>query len=635
MSNTNIFDKSPNESKGDVSGKERLRRAVEHVRQFMLESDRYRKPHLDLAKESRELYECWSREGRSPINRANLKMPYGYSAIESLTPQITETFLQERPFLRFDGNEPMDMQYEESLTDFFDMQLESMNFSVKWVAFVKAMLLDGTAFAKVPYRYEEKTIEENEIVEDPLKPGRLEQIKREILKVAFDGPDFEPIPFQDMFPDWRVKLPGDVGAMRGIAFRTWRNMSELKANRKYKNLDELEQSAKIKGGYDQAWKEPYYSEEGRFDRLNDNQRGVKNKDQVEIWEYWGLFDDKNDGEFKEFIITVANGDVCLRCEENPFKYKMKPFVACPNVVRAGEFFGIPELIAVRNLIKESNALKNARLDQVNLSVNRMYLVDRASGIKARSLYSRPSGIVWTNDMGGMRAIEPPQIPPDAFREGDAMAAEIQSAMGIVTSNPQLPQLAKTFGRSATGVNFINNVSASRVGLKVRMLSELALKPMYDIMLKMNAQFVSDDQWVRVSDPEKAQLNPFTLLPANAFQRAIDFKLKSTVETGGQENEFQKLQMLAQVLQTAEATQPGVTNWEVLFESIGRSLLGPRYKKFIRSADERMQMQQQQLAAQQSANARAGAQAPQPNELAAEAGIDPELAAQLLAQGGGQ
>jgi hypothetical protein len=42
--------------------------------------------------------------------------------------------------------------------------------------------------------------------------------------------------------------------------------------------------------------------------------------------------------------------------------------------------------------------------RVNLSIYRMYVVDRAAGIKARSIFSRPNGIIWSNDVNGIREL---------------------------------------------------------------------------------------------------------------------------------------------------------------------------------------------------------------------------------------
>lgn len=606
------FDKEEQQAEQGESDRAKQLRAIDFVRRFMVKSQEYRRPHLELAAACRDLYQCWVKEGRSLTARANLKLPYAFSLMEQQTPELVEAILKERPIAKVEGTRPSEMVYENSMNDFLDNQVDKMNFPLKCINYVKAMQLDGTAFAQVPYRYQEKLTSKTTFQDNGLGTP-LEKVKTDSLKVVFDGPDFEPIAMVDFFPDWTVQMGGDIQSHRGVAKRTWRSLEALKGNRKYKNLDKLETSARIKNGEGAAWKSPYYTDEYQalYDRYQDNTNGVKSDGLIEVWEYWGLFDTDGKGNFAEYIITLANGDVVLRCEENFYEHKFKPFVATPNIPRTGEFYGVPELIAIKALIKESQVLRNARLDQVNIGVNRMYVVDRTAGIKARSLYSRPSGIIWANDVNGVRELPPPEIPVSATRELQELQVEMKDTLGMTAGTPQLAQAAKTFGRSATGVQYLNSISASRVGLKVRIIGETLLKPLYYIMLMTNDQFVTDEQWVKSSDPDTSAENPFTTLPAEAFQVAASFVVKIPLETGGQEADLARMQQLGSILQTAEATQPGVVKWDVFFQNTGRSLLGKRYKKFVRSDMERMQMQAQQLAAEQAAQAQTGATAPQP------------------------
>ncbi|NBU33876.1 hypothetical protein EBZ38_03235 [bacterium] len=589
--------------------------AVRVVRAFMKHSDEYRDPHIDLARKSREMYENWSPSARSIVQRANLKLPFGFTIIETQTPQIIDIFFRGGSVIQFKGQDAEDAVFEDPMTDFHVHQLEEMAFQSKTAAFIKAMLLDGTAFAKVPYRYKEiETVRRMQQV-DPVS-GVTVSAKVPRTEVLFDGPDLEVIPIYDFFPDWSIKKPGDVASMRGCVHRTYKTIASLRTNPLYKNIDELETSVGTKG-YD-AWSKPYYSDTHRddFDRLNDNDNDVKEEGNIELWEYWGLFDPNQDGKFEEYIIVIANGDVVLRCEPNFYDYKFKPFVACPNYMRESEFYGIPELMAVRSLIKEANTLRNARLDNINLSVNPMWIADRAAGINTKSLFSRPNGVIWTNDINAIKPL-PPMDPSIGSREEMAFIQnDIQNATAMVNAAPVASNLGKQFGRSATGVNFIQSFASSRISLKARMLSELYFKQVAKLMLLTNRQFVTEDKWVRVMDPNSP--NPFVQLPADAFFRSFDFLVETTLENGGPEGQFQKIQTVSQILQAIESSQPGTVKSEVLLEALLRPLLGRQVKRFVNSPEERQQMQMQQLAAQQAVNAQQGMAAPQP--AAGEAGI---------------
>lgn len=593
--------------------------AVRVVRAFMKNSDEYREPHLELARKSRELYENWSPTNRSIIQRANLKLPFGFTIIETQTPQIIDIFFRGGSVIQFKGQDAQDAMFEDAMTDFHIHQFEEMGFQSKTAAFIKAMLLDGTAFAKVPYRYKELETMRRRTMVDPIS-GMSVQMKEPVIEVLFDGPDLEIVPIYDFFPDWTVKRPGDVASMRGCVHRTFKTLASLKNNPLYKNVDELEYSVGVKGA--DAWSRPYYSDayKDEFDRLNDNEQGVKEEGNIEIWEYWGLFDPKDDGNFEEYIIVIANGDVVLRCETNFYDYKFKPFVACPNYMRESEFYGIPELMAVRSLIKEANTLRNARLDNINLSVNPMWIADRSAGINTKSLFSRPNGVIWTNDVNAIRPL-PPMDPSIGSREEMAFIQnDIQNATAMVNAAPVASNLGKQFGRSATGVNFIQSFASSRISLKARMLGELYFKQVAKIMLLTNRQFVTEDKWVRVMDPNSP--NPFVQLPSDAFFRAFDFIVETTLENGGPEGQFQKIQTVSQILQAVENSQPGTVKSEVILEALLRPLLGRQVKRFVNSVEERQQMQMQQLAAQQAVNAQQGMAAPQPNAGSPELNVTP-------------
>jgi len=133
-------------------------RIVQFIRDFMEKSRQYRRPHVELARKARELYETWQTSTRSAINRANLKLPYGFIIIETQLPQLIDLFCKDEEVLLFEGKREEQYQNEDIVTDFHNYQLKDMKFFLKFPAYVKAMLLDGTAFAKIPYRYDEAKV---------------------------------------------------------------------------------------------------------------------------------------------------------------------------------------------------------------------------------------------------------------------------------------------------------------------------------------------------------------------------------------------------------------------------------------------------------------------------------------------
>ncbi len=76
----------------EVPERDKELHAIRVVRAFMKKSDEYREPHVEIARKSREIYENWSPASRSIVQRANLKLPFGFTIIETQTPQIIDIF---------------------------------------------------------------------------------------------------------------------------------------------------------------------------------------------------------------------------------------------------------------------------------------------------------------------------------------------------------------------------------------------------------------------------------------------------------------------------------------------------------------------------------------------------------------
>lgn len=600
------------------------REHIERVRSFMRKSEEYRRPHANLAASSRSLYQSWLSSGRSPTFRANIRLPYAFGIIESEVPQIVEALFGERPFVTLEASAIQDMMWEDPLTDFLDTQVEAMRLPQRAVSFVKAALLDGTAIAKVPWRRIQQTFKTPQVVEQEDGTFKVE-VKSE-KKTTFDGPDFEQIAFTDFFPHWSMREAGNIQDMPGVAMRTWKTLSQLEAS-DYGNIDKLKASLdahKDRDGMESsAWASPYFQDNGdaqRATRQNDNQFENKNRGTIEVWEYWGLA--KINGKPQQAVITIANGDVVMRAIANPTDSQFKPFVCAVNVPRTDEFYGVPEIVPVQGILNEANILRNASLDQVNMSIYRMFLLDRTAGIEEQNLVFRPFGLIPTNDINGIVPLPVPQVDPSAFAEVSNIQQEAKDALGVVAGSAQVGQAAKTFGRTATGTQYINSITASRVALKVKLLGEMMLKPLYGMMVKWNAQFTTDEKWVRSTNPNSQ--NPFTILPPEAWESAASFKAKVNYDTGGSDAIQGKLQSLMQIATTAEQTQPGIFRWDIFWQQFGRAIMGPRYAKIMRTPEEMQEMQQQRMQMEAQAQAQAagqpgqGAQTGAPQAQAAQA-----------------
>lgn len=594
------------------------RRAVLMVRDFMERSDAYRKPHVELAIQSRRLYENWQDSGNTLVGRARLRTSIGFTIIETLTPQLHTLFFADDEIIELEGKDIFSAQLELPMSEFVNRQMKEAQIQTKGYAYQKAVLLDGTAIAKIPFKFEEQLQVVRTRTKDELT-GEINEEKNEELVSNFDGPDIELVSIQNFFPDWSVKEPGNIEGMRGVAVRVYKTFNELKQNGTFKNLDDLSislstKTTKIRRS-DGKLSSPYWGEDYRdeHDSLQDNFAEAKTAGKMEIWEYWGLYDPKGDGKYVEYNLVLANGDVLIKERKNPFDAKFKPFVASPNYPRDGEFFGIPELIMQKSAIKELNSLKNARLDAVNMSVNPMWKIQRNSGINIKQLISKPNGVILANDINGIERLSTNDPSPASAGEISQLQQDISStaALGIATNT--LAQAGKTLGRTTAGVNLISSFSDNRITLKAQIMSETFFQPMTQMFLAHNRQFISEDKLVKISNPELRQIDPEAILPVEAFSVDFGYKVRTDFDGGGAASFIEKVNTAIPFIQAIQQNNPNAIKVDVLGNQVLRRLFKASFPRFVNTQEEQAALAQQQIAQEQEVNAEIGRRTPQLNE----------------------
>jgi hypothetical protein len=586
------------------------RRALKKVTKFMSASRDFRRRYEERAMKYLGEYLNSRSVKSNPLQRANLKLPYAFNIIESFTPQIVETFLKEKPYISAVGRGPEDVETADRISSYFSYQLDQMKFLREFIGFVKNCFIYGTAVAKTPWRHEEGEVIQRYQDRDAM--GLPVWKKKEVLEVKFDGPAFDNIDFLDFYPDPTANKPGDIQSMRACCHRVYRYLEDLEAMKKkgdyglYENLDKLKQGMD-NNGYD-AWgnmnsapTDQTWADTQRSYLLHQDP-GVKTKGKIELWEWWGLFEFEEGKGLEPAVITVANGNVVLRCDRNPFDYKFKPFVACVDYLVPNEFYGMGEVEVTHSMMKEATALRNARLDQANQAVNGMYIVDRSSGINLRNLYSRTGGVIFTNDMNGIKNLPVSEVPGSSYREISQIDYDIQNASGLTNAAQGSSNIGKAFGNTAKGIAYLESYMASRLSLKAKQIEEWCMQEYGQILLLLNRQFVNQQQWVKLYNNED---NPFVMISPDMFYKNYDFYTTGAME---RLNRQQRQNMLTSViipyLQTAEKYQPFTIKMDALTKRFFKEFEFQNVNELINTPEERerlvaqSQQQQQQSQLQQ-------------------------------------
>jgi len=600
------------EKQDDLEALSKQERAKKHVNSFVTRSRKASKSYLDKCKMLWDEYLNCKVARSSPLQRANLRLPYAWTLVESIVPQLGDAFLSEKPYIKIEGRQIEDMQFEEDMSSFFTFQFEKMDFYPSFITFLKNKSIFGTSVAKVPWRFDQKNSHQTIERYNPLN-GEYSREKIKVARTVFDGPDFEPISIFDFYPDWAATKPGDIQHQRGVAHRTFKTLADLKKRQKvtlkdgstkgiYSNLDKVEAEKSQSAGENSYHNSAYTASKDGIEALY----SAKREGEEEVIEYWGMFDVAGDGVFEEYVITVVNEKTVIRCDPNPFNDEFKPFVAGVAYLVPGEFYGIGDIEQTMAYIKEARALRNARLDQANQAVNRMWIIDRNANINTNNLYSRAGGIVHTNDINGIRPMDAPEVPGSSYNELNQIDFDIQNTAAVI--NPQGSNgMGRGFSRTAHGVQFLQSMTQSRLALKARLIDSLVMKNLCRIMMSLNRQFLMDDQWVRVMNDAQ---NPFKMLPIDAFNGDYDFSAITAVEKlSQQERQMNLTQSVVPYVQAMESARPGHFNLDNLTKDYLKEFNFKNTVKYINPPEVQQQYQQQQTQSQMmTADANAQSQA---------------------------
>lgn len=582
----------------------KISRAKAHVDWWMKNAESFCGPYFDKFARFMDLYMAKQHKYESiPAHqRANLKPPYAFQQIETMKPMIMEAIFNERPYLQLAGRQAEDIESAEIMSDYIDQQLDEVGLYEKYSDFVDTLLKTGTAIAKVPWITKERTVRRKRPIFDETIGIEIPQDVEE-TEVYYDNIDFQHIAITDFYPDWRATSPNVQDF--DCAHRMTKSYWDLKANEKkgeegiYINLKELYSSIADADGDIQT-----DAGEGEYDELKkeslDQDHVSKGLEKVKLIEWWGLFSAKAGEAPEPYVITIANDCIVIRCEKNPMPGQMKPFVAGVDYRVPGEFYGIGEIEMIESLIHEGTTMRNARLDQSNMALNRMYIVDRTAGINNRSIYSKPGGIIWANDINGIRELPPPEVTGSTYKEIGQVEFDIQNTTANINAGQSTQNMGKAFTRTATGVNYLEKFTSDRIASKIKLQEAYVLKPLITLIVSYNREFVTDDKVVRVTNKPFS----FAQLPVDAFEKEYDYRRIAVSDKIMKQERQANLSMVFQTLMPFIQQYPQMFNVNNLlgdflkefgFRNVDRYFNEQVYQQMMGMAQ---QQQQQQMMQQQ-------------------------------------
>lgn len=450
----------------------------------------WRKPYETLWEEIYRLYFS-SQDKRKTNTRSTITVPIVFQVIEAAVPKVVNTiFGSGEEFFDIIPVNPLDQNFADGMKTLLTFQLNQAEFMVKFVDFIKQLLLYGTSYFHVYWKVKREWVISRTPIREPLTinglvidPNHIRWEEKREYKVVERRPEIEVLDILDVFPDPESRNESDA---RGVFVRSWMCMEDIKAGGRgqFPIFGNTENPKLIAG--DTHFAE---SRQARY-----SIRGLSTapgKDLVEVLTFWGKYDLDGDGIKEKCQIIIANREVILVARANPFHHQQCPVVRCVFFPIPLEWFGMGLVEPVISNVHELWTLRRQRIDNINLILNRMWKVNSLADIDLDTLISTPNGIILTDQMDGVEALVTPDVTASAYNEASTVQSDIENATAprSIQGAPESGRL----GRTAKGAQLIIGQALEKFAVGTKLVEELGIKRVLKLVQGLNLQFIDTDE----------------------------------------------------------------------------------------------------------------------------------------------
>ena len=331
---------------------------------------------------------------------------------------------------------------------------------------------------------------------------------------------------------------GDIDKAQFIIDMFLVDMSTLKKDGRYKNLDKLEVD------FTEDADGSHYDND---DKITNFRFSDKARKKMTAYEYWGYWDIDGDDIVKPIVATWINNTL-IRLEENPFPDKKLPFVVVQYLPPDRDVvYGDADASLLMDTQDIVGAVTRSIIDLIGRSANaqkgvRKDLLDPLN----RDKYNKGLDFEFNPIQGGVNdgfyMTKIAEIPRSALEVIQMMYNEAEALTGVKAFEQGIQSAA--LGDSVGGIrSALDAVSKRELGI-LRRLAD-GIKKIGRKIIAMNSVWLSDEEVIRITDEEFVHIKRSDL--------AGNFDLVVAVSTAEENN--QKASELAFMLQTMGNSVP--------------------------------------------------------------------------------
>ena len=494
--------------------------------------------------------------------------------LEWMIPSLADPFLSSPDVIKCNPitweDVPSARQNELLLNTQFCRKFPRYNFLMKSL---KVLAMEGTLVVQTGWDYEDEEVEEmmETVVIDP-ETGEemIIMAKQKVTKVKKNQPTATVCRNEDIYID--PTCMDNMDKCQFVIHRYETDLSSLKADGRYKNLDQVE---KHEG---QVRDNGYYPQDHTYFTFED-----KARKKMVMYEYWGNYDVNEDG-IAEPIVCSWIGNTVVRLHSNPYPDKKPPFIVVPFNAIPFQIYGDSLASVIGDNQKVKTAIIRGVIDNMAQSNNGQVGMKKGSlDIANRKKFLQGNNFEYNGDKGDFWQGSYNQIPGSAFDVMTLMNNEIESQTGVKSFSGGIT--GNALGSSATGARGALDATATRRISLVRNIAENLIKPLMRKWMSYNAEFLEAEEIVRITNEE--------FIPIKRDDLAGNIDIDISISTAEDNNA--KSQELSFLLQTLGNTMPFEMTQMIIAEIAKLSRmpdLEKRIRDFKQEPDPAAQQMQQ-------------------------------------------
>lgn len=473
-------------------------------------------------------------KGKSRVVSRDIKKQSEWQHATIVDPFVSTSDVIKCVPITFEDEAPA-RQNELLLNSQFCRKFDRFNFISKAV---KVLDREGTLVVQTGWDYEDKKVTStvDSVVVDEFGIEQLTEVEVEETIVVKNQPTAKVCRNEDIYID--PTCQDNLEEAEFVIHRYETNLSALRKDGRYKNLDKVMKSGRE--DYD------YEAEDETDFKFSDEPRK-----KLVVYEYWGNYDVDGDG-IAEPVVCAWINDIIIRLSANPYPDSKPPFIVVP-------FNSIPFKIhgeANAELIGDNQKVKTAVIRGIidNMAQSNNGQVATRKGAldpMNRKKFLAGQNFEFNGSLNDFWQGSYNTIPGSAFDMIALMNNEIESITGTKSFSGGIN--SGSLGATATGARGAMDATATRRMNIVRNVAENLIKPLMRKWMSYNAEFLEDEEIVRVTNEK------FVPVRRDDLEGRVDIDI--TIATA--EDNAAKSQELSFLLQTVGPNEDPTVRRELM------------------------------------------------------------------------